>query len=1574
MKNLSFLAVCFLVVLFLGQTIAVATTYYVSSSNPNRSDSNPGTDPNAPWESIARVNSATLQPGDTIRFQRGDLWRDTLFSNRSGISGAPVTYTAYGTGENPVIWGSNLITGWTDLGDDLYSAPSAAFVRFVVVDGDEKLARVVPLEDPGTLPANSFGMRDGVLYIRYPNVPSIPVEAAQRNHGIYITGENRIIIDGIDVRNTNFANIRLSSNSDDVTIRNLALRWANSSNSVTAGAGISTRSSDRVMIDNVTIRDAHGDGVFIFGGIDCTVQNSTIFSVFKGGNSGGDNIQFTGGGSTDGFHILNNFLTAENTDGFKGVVQQERGDNGIIAGNTVLYGAFGIEVNGNNILVENNFVAFTGVNRPQDNFSAGLYLSEFNRYENVTFRNNIVYGCQRNAINMDATNGSGSEPPYFRRNFRFINNTIIDCGTAFKGNTPVSGEFKNNILWNIRNQLIQFPAAIPDEPFVSDFNLVMNSTGSATVRVGGVEYPDFPSYVAGTGQDQNSRIGDPLLVNDSPTDPTPADFKLLEGSPAIDAGQFVGSVSDFEGNAIPDGNGPDIGAFESPFTTGNGEPPPSPPSNLTATAIAPDEIRLDWTPSATESVAGYNIYRSTTPSFLLDPTYRIISLVSDTRYFDEQGLAFSTGYFYRVTAVSSGGLESAAVSADATTLSGAPGLLAYEPFNYTPGQGLDSQEGGTGWGGPWAAGPSVGLDDDGVDRIGIDNRGGAAVLQGFAQRRLANVLGVSGSSVWLGLAVRNRNEMPLEVVLGDVGTDKITISLEPGQPIRVNGVASETTATRAWHFLAARISFLSPTETVVSVWLDPSFTNGDPGVETALLASSFPVGGLIDRVRLRLDEAVVLPSHVDELRIGGSFSSIRQTGFADLIAPTPPRGVSASALGPSQVNIDWEANGESDIASYRVYRSTDPALVATPVNQIAADLVATEFSDNLNLVPGTPYYYGITSVDTPGNESALSPIQLVNLPALTSTFLAYEGFDHPSSTPVNGLSGGDLTPDFGFAGPWSATETYSIVQGSGSLEHPDLETHGRLIRLRGNATRPLAVGQGGADSGVYWVGVLLRSSNSSRDARFSLTEGGTPRVTIEHRPGRDVEVNGNSTGVASGSTPKFVLLRLDFGSTLVEAHAWVDYVLADGEPDLGTADLQIASLPVFPFDGIRLEHTSTSSHQSLFDEIRLGRVFEDAVQGTRTPVPGTNMAPTASFLASTLTGEAPLQVELDASGSSDPDGEVIAVRWDFGDGTAEGSGVVTTHTFLEAGVFEVEMTAIDNGSFTDTATQTITVLPSTFSVIRLETEDIPTTSTELETDTNSFAGNGLVSEYQSSGTFEAWRQLRFPGQDGLYSLRAGYFDESDGEAFFAVHLDGRVAGSLLMDNPLTSRVADGDSYLESTLGTGIAAKTGDWIELFLASDEGELLRHDYIEFVLEGPLNSYNPWSEDPAYAWSVVGVDDLPLADPEGDHLNNLLEHVYGLHPLITDSAEGQPRALVRTIGSTPYIDFRYRLARDLVGVAVDVQYSYDGSSWMVLSPGTAIALRESADENADWITLRLPQSFFTEGRVFFRIVATLE
>jgi subtilisin family serine protease len=84
----------------------------------------------------------------------------------------------------------------------------------------------------------------------------------------------------------------------------------------------------------------------------------------------------------------------------------------------------------------------------------------------------------------------------------------------------------------------------------------------------------------------------------------------------------------------------------------------------------------------------------------------------------------------------------------------------------------------------------------------------------------------------------------------------------------------------------------------------------------------------------------------------------------DTTAPAAPVNLTATA-GNQQVALKWDNNTESDIAGYRVFRTTD--LGSWPTTPIATR-TSSDYTDT-GLTAGTTYHYRVIAYDTSSNES-----------------------------------------------------------------------------------------------------------------------------------------------------------------------------------------------------------------------------------------------------------------------------------------------------------------------------------------------------------------------------------------------------------------------------------------------------------------------------------------------------------------------------------------------------------------------------------------------------------------------------
>ena len=103
----------------------------------------------------------------------------------------------------------------------------------------------------------------------------------------------------------------------------------------------------------------------------------------------------------------------------------------------------------------------------------------------------------------------------------------------------------------------------------------------------------------------------------------------------------------------------------------------------------------------------------------------------------------------------------------------------------------------------------------------------------------------------------------------------------------------------------------------------------------------------------------------------------------DTEPPATPRGV-RSVTGDGQVIVEWFPNGEADLAGYHIWRDDDrdeefDLLAEVSSDSSDADVDRLSFVDE-EVINGRTYSYAISAIDYDGNESELSPEQVLDTP------------------------------------------------------------------------------------------------------------------------------------------------------------------------------------------------------------------------------------------------------------------------------------------------------------------------------------------------------------------------------------------------------------------------------------------------------------------------------------------------------------------------------------------------------------------------------------------------------------------
>ncbi len=166
---------------------------------------------------------------------------------------------------------------------------------------------------------------------------------------------------------------------------------------------------------------------------------------------------------------------------------------------------------------------------------------------------------------------------------------------------------------------------------------------------------------------------------------------------------------------------------------------------------------------------------------------------------------------------------------------------------------------------------------------------------------------------------------------------------------------------------------------------------------------------------------------VDTASFESGFSREAAAAPEDLTPPVAPEGLTAELEG-RQVALSWSAVSSEDQAGYRLYRSTGQRPDTSGAGLTEELISETTFTDT-TATENRTYRYGVTAVDTAGNESALSAAASV--------------FRYPSQI--------------------QAEVTRSFGEAAGPVDY-------RLVALPGEGSRPIAdviSGEAGAEWQAY---------------------------------------------------------------------------------------------------------------------------------------------------------------------------------------------------------------------------------------------------------------------------------------------------------------------------------------------------------------------------------------------------------------------------------------------------------------------------------------------------------------------------
>jgi hypothetical protein len=495
----------------------------------NGSDSNPGTLA-SPWQTIAKVNSTALLPGQSVGFMSGDVWREQLTVSSSGAAGNPITFTSYGSGPPPIISGASVVSSWTSTSPYYASystAPNQVFrngVRLNQVSAQSDLvagswwldtidSRIYVYDSPSgnTMEASqrTYGVVAPCAELSYVNISNLQIQEAQYK-GLYVCG-----VPGTQVNNV------ISQNNYDEGIR-----------------------FDAVINGSITYSTSAYNGN---NGID--FYNSP--SLFIDHDVAHDNVE------------LPNLYAAgiKGSDGGRGSA---------------------------NVTIQNSISYSNGTKQPGQNTGSGIWVDTIGT--GAIIRDNIIYSNNISGINVDADN---NESVYYNLSYNnggdgimvyadgassmtgnlVYNNTVWNnqgVGIQLEGpsaGSTANGCTNNQVINNIATNTVGGPNLAAffgcENPGADGSGNVYtyNAFGVAATSFMwwgvnsseySVYYSTYSSWEAATGNCGTAGCSNSIQQNPLLNNPSDGDFTLQAGSPAIGAGVYIPGVST--------ANPPNIGA------------------------------------------------------------------------------------------------------------------------------------------------------------------------------------------------------------------------------------------------------------------------------------------------------------------------------------------------------------------------------------------------------------------------------------------------------------------------------------------------------------------------------------------------------------------------------------------------------------------------------------------------------------------------------------------------------------------------------------------------------------------------------------------------------------------------------------------------------------------------------------------------------------------------------------------------------------------------------------------------------------------------------------------------------
>jgi PKD repeat protein len=350
------------------------------------------------------------------------------------------------------------------------------------------------------------------------------------------------------------------------------------------------------------------------------------------------------------------------------------------------------------------------------------------------------------------------------------------------------------------------------------------------------------------------------------------------------------------------------------------------------------------------------------------------------------------------------------------------------------------------------------------------------------------------------------------------------------------------------------------------------------------------------------------------------------------------------------------------------------------------------------LTAGTTYKYQIRTVDSAGNTATGNQVNFTATSTTTPSTSAYSQLVTSQGASAYWRLGEAAGTIYDRAGGNDGTLASGTTRGQAGAINGDPNT---AVNFNGTDTGRMSTKNAVAGPQVYSAEAWFKTTTSSGgkilgfgasatgtstnyDRQIYLDNGG--KVYFGNNPGALTTVNSTNSyndgqwhQVVGTLGPNGVALYVDgvkvaTDPTTTSAQSYNGYWRVGGD--------NLDSWPGKP--------TSRNVNGTIDEVAIYPLVLTDAQIAQQWQASGQapNKVPTAAFTSTSTF----LAATFDGSTSTDSDGTIASYSWNFGDGTAAGTGVKPSHTYAAAGTYPVALTVTDNFGATNTVTKTVTVV------------------------------------------------------------------------------------------------------------------------------------------------------------------------------------------------------------------------------------------------------------------------------------------